>query len=81
MWQASRIAFVVLCVFGARAHGQSVTIYRDAYGVPHVFGQTDASTVFGFAYAQAEDNFARVEANYMLGLGRGAEIRVPRKTG
>ena len=38
---------------------RDVTIYRDIYGVPHVFGRTDASTAFGFAYAQAEDNFWR----------------------
>ena len=36
-----------------------VTIYRDTYGIPHVFGETDAATMFGFAYAQAEDNFRR----------------------
>lgn len=52
----------------------SVTIYRDTYGVPHVFGRTDASTVFGFAYAQAEDNFWRVEENFILALGRGSEL-------
>src|SRR5689334_13070184 len=51
-----------------------VTIYRDTYGVPHVFGKTDASTAFGFAYAQAEDNFWRVEENYILALGRGSEL-------
>src|SRR6185369_11788351 len=51
-----------------------VTIYRDTYGVPHVFGRTDASTVFGFAYAQAEDNFWRVEENFILALGRGSEV-------
>ena len=59
-----------LCLFVASHAGASVnpqryartvTIYRDTYGVPHVFGRTDASTVFGFAYAQAEDNFWRVE--------------------
>src|SRR5262249_33697471 len=72
--RAARIALIFLLVVGVRANAQSVTIYRDAYGVPHVFGQTDASTVYGFAYAQAEDNFARVEANYMLALGRGAEM-------
>src|SRR5581483_9965018 len=75
--RASRIALVALFALFALATGaraQSVTIYRDAYGVPHVFGQTDASTVFGFAYAQAEDNYARIEANYMLALGRGAEM-------
>src|SRR5215813_1083003 len=52
----------------------TVTIYRDKYGVPHVFGATDAATVFGFAYAQAEDNFWRVEENYISALGRSAEL-------
>src|SRR5215216_2161461 len=51
-----------------------VTIYRDIYGVPHVFGRTDASTVFGFAYAQAEDNFWRIEDNYIRSIGRSAEV-------
>lgn len=53
---------------------RQVTIYRDVYGVPHVFGRTDASTVFGFAYAQAEDNFWRIEENYMAAIGRSAEV-------
>lgn len=53
---------------------RTVTIYRDRYGVPHVFGATDASTVFGFAYAQAEDNFWRVEENFILALGRASEL-------
>src|SRR5688572_15617983 len=53
---------------------RDVTIYRDVYGVPHVFGKTDASTVFGFAYAQAEDNFWRVEENFLAATGRSAEI-------
>ena len=52
----------------------SVTIYRDTYGVPHVFGRTDASTAFGFAYAQAEDNFWRVEENFINALGRASEV-------
>jgi acyl-homoserine lactone acylase PvdQ len=42
-------------------------IYRDLYGTPRVFGKTDASTVFGFAYAQAEDNFAQMEDDFILG--------------
>jgi acyl-homoserine lactone acylase PvdQ len=50
-----------------------VTIYRDSYGIPHVFGETDASTMFGFAYAQAEDNFWRIEDNYIRSIGRRAE--------
>jgi penicillin amidase len=53
---------------------KSVTIYRDTYGVPHVFGRTNASTVFGFAYAQAEDNFWRVEENFIAALGRLSEV-------
>jgi penicillin amidase len=53
---------------------RTVTIYRDSYGVPHVFGRTDASTVFGFAYAQAEDNFWRVEENFINALGRASEV-------
>ncbi|HSR91526.1 MAG TPA: penicillin acylase family protein [Gemmatimonadales bacterium] len=51
-----------------------VTIYRDTYGIPHVVGETDASTLFGFAYAQAEDNFWRIEDNYIKSLGRRAEV-------
>ncbi|HEY2960840.1 MAG TPA: penicillin acylase family protein, partial [Pyrinomonadaceae bacterium] len=53
---------------------RDVTIYRDTYGVPHIFGRTDASTAFGFAYAQAEDNFWRVEENYIHALGRASEL-------
>jgi acyl-homoserine-lactone acylase len=51
-----------------------VTIYRDTYGIPHVFGETDAGAMFGFAYAQAEDNFWRLEDNYIRSLGRRAEV-------
>ena len=54
---------------------RTVTIYRDVYGVPHVFGKTDAATVFGFAYAQAEDNFWRLEDNYISALGRDSEVQ------
>ncbi len=53
---------------------QSVTIYRDAYGVPHVDGPTDESVVFGFAYAQAQDYFWQIEDTYILALGRYSEI-------
>ena len=57
----------------ALALSQDVTIYRDSFGVPHVFGKTDAATAFGFAYAQAEDNFFRLERNYIHSIGRRAE--------
>jgi acyl-homoserine lactone acylase PvdQ len=53
---------------------KSVTIYRDNFGVPHVYGPTDANVVFGFIYAQAEDNFPQIEENYIRALGRTSEI-------
>jgi acyl-homoserine lactone acylase PvdQ len=53
---------------------RSVVIYRDTYGVPHVYGPTDASCVFGYAYAQAEDNFWQIEDTYIHALGRAAEV-------
>src|SRR6185295_535819 len=54
--------------------GRGVTIYRDTFGVPHVYGPTDASVTFGLAYAQAEDNFPHVEDNFLRALGRAAEV-------
>jgi penicillin amidase len=53
---------------------RSVTIHRDTYGVPHVLGPTDASCVFGYLHAQAEDNFAQIEESTIAALGRTAEI-------
>jgi acyl-homoserine-lactone acylase len=53
---------------------RSVTIYRDTYGVPHIYGPTDASVVLGFGYAQAEDNFEHLEDNFIRALGRAAEV-------
>jgi len=52
---------------------RSVTIIRDDWGIAHVYGKTDADTVFGAEYAQAEDDFNRVETNYINAMGRLAE--------
>jgi len=52
---------------------RNVTIIRDDWGVAHVFGRTDADAVFGLMYAQAEDDFNRVEANFLTAMGRMAE--------
>ena len=52
---------------------QNVTIIRDDWGIAHVYGKTDADAVFGMEYAQAEDDFNRVETNYLNGMGRLAE--------
>jgi acyl-homoserine-lactone acylase len=48
---------------------RNVTVYRDNWGIAHVYGKTDADAVFGMEYAQAEDDFHRVESNYMDALG------------
>jgi len=58
---------------GAELAGQA-TIYRDKFGVPHIDGPTNASVIFGFAYAQAEDFFWQVEDSYIQAIGRYAEI-------
>ena len=56
------------------AHADNTTIIRDDFGVPHIYGKTDADAVFGLLYAQCEDDFARVERNYTWAIGRLAEV-------
>jgi acyl-homoserine-lactone acylase len=83
LMKASLLALVLLCAAleataaprmngeAARWHAQAarVRIIRDEYGIAHVYGQSDADAVFGMIYAQAEDDFNRVERNYLNGLG------------
>ena len=52
---------------------RNVTVIRDDWGIAHVYGKTDADAVFGAIYAQAEDDFHRVETNYVNSMGRLAE--------
>lgn len=54
---------------------QQVTIIRDNWGIPHIYGKTDADAVFGLLYAQCEDDFKRIELNYIEKLGRLSEIK------
>lgn len=56
------------------ARAAHVEIIRDDYGVPHIYGKTDADAVFGLMYAQAEDDFPRIERNYVWAIGRLAEV-------
>jgi acyl-homoserine-lactone acylase len=51
----------------------NVTITRDDWGVPHIRAATDADAVFGLMYAQAEDDFNRIEVNFLNSQGRLAE--------
>jgi len=57
-----------------RKQAERVTIIRDQWGIPHVYGKTDADAVFGFLYAQCEDDFERVELNYINAVARLAEV-------
>jgi acyl-homoserine-lactone acylase len=56
-----------------RREASAVSIVRDEWGIPHMFGRSDADAVFGAMYAQAEDDFHRIEHNYLVALGRLAE--------
>jgi len=56
-----------------KTEASQVTITRDDWGIAHIHGKTDADAVFGMIYAQAEDDFQRIEANYLTNLGRTAE--------
>jgi acyl-homoserine-lactone acylase len=56
-----------------KQQARNVTIIRDDWGIAHVYGKTDADTVFGAMYAQAEDDFNRIETNYLNAMGRLAE--------
>ncbi|HET9390364.1 MAG TPA: penicillin acylase family protein [Steroidobacteraceae bacterium] len=83
--QAFALSLLTLCWIGPlwsapaaqhapwRASAARVTITRDDWGIAHVKGRTDADAVFGMIYAQAEDDFNRVETNYLVSLGRLAE--------
>ncbi|WP_310539958.1 penicillin acylase family protein [Phenylobacterium sp.] len=84
MHMLSRVlAFVVLIALATPAaaddrarwekQAAAVSIVRDDWGIAHVHGKTDADAVFGMVYAQAEDDFNRVETNYINAMGRLAE--------
>jgi acyl-homoserine-lactone acylase len=56
------------------AQARKATIIRDDWGIPHIYGKTDGDVVFGLMYAQAEDDFNRVETNFINSQGRLAEV-------
>jgi acyl-homoserine-lactone acylase len=67
------VAFAQSDVARWEKEARNITITRDDWGIAHVHGKTDADAVFGMIYAQAEDDFNRVEMNYVTYLGRAAE--------
>jgi len=69
-----RLAVLMLAAaLATPAHANRVTITRDEWGIAHIHGHTDADAVYGMIYAQAEDDFPRIEHNYLTNLGRLAE--------
>src|SRR3954468_14034826 len=54
---------------------KQVTIIRDNWGIPHIYGKTDADAVFGLMYAQCEDDYPRVEMNYLEKLGQLSTVK------
>src|ERR1700760_1237996 len=56
------------------AEEREVSIVRDKWGIPHIYGKTDADVVFGLMYAECQEDFSRVEKNYLEMLGRQAEV-------
>lgn len=64
---------LLLAAMPGAASARDVTIRRDSFGIAHIHGRTDADAVFGMMYAQAEDDFARIERNYLVAMGRLAE--------
>ena len=78
------VSFISLCSCSAdntseevkkwQDQAADVSIVRDDFGVPHIYGKTDADAVFGLLYAQCEDDFNRVEQNYIWATGRLAEV-------
>lgn len=71
---ATVVATPVVAEPGPARDSVSVTIHRDAWGVPHIYGPTDASVVFASAWAQAEDNWRQVEENFVRAIGRASEL-------
>src|ERR1051325_4755609 len=57
-----------------KSEAERVTIIRDNWGIPHIYGKTDADAVFGLMYAECEENFKGVERNYMYQFGKQSEV-------
>src|SRR5438045_3137013 len=73
-WILLAVALVGSATAAPSDIARSIAIYRDSWGVPHIYAKTDAGAAFGLMYAQAEDNFWQLEQVYIRILGRSAEV-------
>lgn len=69
------ILAIATAAYGVDPLSQHVTIYRDNYGVPHIVGETEEATFFGYGYAQAEDHLEKMMLQYRDAQGRRAEVQ------
>ncbi len=67
------VLLVLVCA-SVNAFGENVQLHRDQWGVPHIQAETDAGAVYGYVYAQAEDNFWQIEDSVVQAVGRYAEL-------
>ena len=82
----SLILFLMVLIFqgvslgqGLEINTENIDIVRDDWGVPHIFGKTDVEVAYGFAWAQAEDDFKTMQL--MLCPIRGLTGQVVGKEG
>ena len=52
----------------------NITIARDSFGVPHIYGRTDAEAAYGLAYAHCEDDFKSIQHNLLSAKGMLGEV-------
>lgn len=75
--QGSTSSFTAAEIQAWETTAKNAEIIRDTWGIPHIYGKTDADAIFGMLYAQCEDDFKRVERNYIDALGRMAQAYGP----
>lgn len=73
-FSATAQSFSAAEIAGWKTQAQGITITRDKWDIPHISGKTDADAIFGMLYVQCEDDFMRVEDNYITNMGRMAEV-------
>jgi len=61
-------------VLAATAQAGKVNIYRDDFGVPHIYAETPADAAYGLGYAAAEDRLEDIYQNIRIATGSAAEF-------
>jgi len=71
------IALTIMAVSACAVCADKVTIYRDMWGVPHIYGDTETAAAYGYGYAQAQDRLEQILRNYREAEGTLAEVDGP----